>query len=203
MAAGPASAEYFKDSVAIRAAIRCDRIATRLALANDPERHGALSTRIERHLANWFATLPPATFAFCTAIRGEFDVMPLATQLVGQGWHASIAVAPGPASALIFRHWIPQTPLTADQFGIPVPQTAEVAAPEILLIPLVAVDGHGFRLGYGGGYFDRTLASKVPRPLAVGIGFELARVDSVLPQEHDQPMDLVITETGLQHLRRP
>ena len=69
--------------------------------------------------------------------------------------------------------------------------------PNIILLPLVAFDRQGFRLGYGGGYFDRTLAALVPRPLAIGVGFELARVADIRPQAHDLPLDAVVTEAGI------
>ena len=66
-----------------------------------------------------------------------------------------------------------------------------------MLLPLLAFDAQGFRLGYGGGYFDRTLAARVPRPLAMGVGFELARVDDIRPQAHDMRLDAVVTEAGV------
>jgi len=66
-----------------------------------------------------------------------------------------------------------------------------------VLLPLVAFDPQGFRLGYGGGYFDRTLATLVPRPLAIGVGFELARVADVRPHRHDIPLVAVVTEAGI------
>jgi 5-formyltetrahydrofolate cyclo-ligase len=69
--------------------------------------------------------------------------------------------------------------------------------PTALLIPLVGFDGQGHRLGYGGGFFDRTLAAWKPRPLAIGVGFELGRLATITPAPHDQPMDLIITEAGV------
>ena len=68
--------------------------------------------------------------------------------------------------------------------------------PNIVLLPLVAFDCRGYRLGYGGGYFDRTLAALSPRPFAIGVGFELTRVDSIIPGAHDVPLDVVITDAG-------
>jgi 5,10-methenyltetrahydrofolate synthetase len=69
--------------------------------------------------------------------------------------------------------------------------------PQALLIPPVGFDARGFRLGYGGGFYDRTLASLAPRPLAIGVAFELSRVDSIRPQPFDLPMDYVVTERGI------
>ena len=62
------------------------------------------------------------------------------------------------------------------------------------LAPLVGFDSCGYRLGYGGGYYDRTLAAATPKPLAIGVGFELSRLDTIHPQPHDVPMDFIVTE---------
>ena len=69
--------------------------------------------------------------------------------------------------------------------------------PDLLLLPLNAFDGAGYRLGYGGGFFDRTLATLKPRPVAVGVGFEINRVDSIEPEAHDERLDWIVTEAGL------
>ena len=83
-----------------------------------------------------------------------------------------------------------------DSYGIPTPSCGEFITPEALLIPVNVFDAAGYRLGYGGGYFDRTLAALTPRPLAVGVGFETNRVASIRPQPHDQHLDWIITENG-------
>jgi hypothetical protein len=75
-----------------------------------------------------------------------------------------------------FHSWTPASAMGADRHGIPIPADGAQVVPDIVLLPLVAFDAQGFRLGYGGGYFDRTLAAMVPRPRAIGVGFELARV---------------------------
>lgn len=87
--------------------------------------------------------------------------------------------------------------MIADRFGIPVPAYGDFVVPDVLLLPLNAFDDAGYRLGYGGGYFDRTLASIVPRPLAIGVGFTIGRVASIAPQPHDQRLDLIVTEDGV------
>jgi 5-formyltetrahydrofolate cyclo-ligase len=185
---------------ALRAAIRQCCIAERLALAAQVQEHQEKSALIEQHLWAWFATRAPGRFSFCAAIRGEFDCAPLALRLMSLGWHAAMAVADKPASALEFRHWAPEVPMQNDRYGIPVPQSEIVPTPDVLLIPMIAFDAQGYRLGYGGGYFDRTLAhlsASSSYPIAVGIGFAQAQVDSVLPQAHDQRMTMVVTEAGL------
>ncbi len=84
-------------------------------------------------------------------------------------------------------------------WGIPVPPaTSERLAPEICLAPLVGWDAEGYRLGYGGGYFDRTLAALAPRPFVVGVGLQSARLDTIAPQPHDVPLSAIVTEAGVQ-----
>jgi 5,10-methenyltetrahydrofolate synthetase len=100
---------------------------------------------------------------------------------------------------MIFRRWTPDTEMALDRHGIPIPATGEELRPDVVLLPLVAFDPQGFRLGYGGGYFDRTLAAMVPRPLAIGVGFELGRVADIRPQAHDIPLDATLTEAGIVH----
>jgi 5,10-methenyltetrahydrofolate synthetase len=93
--------------------------------------------------------------------------------------------------------------MSADRYGIPIPQDDAELIPDIVLLPLLAFDAQGFRLGYGGGYFDRTLATMVPRPLAIGVGFELGQVPDIRPQAHDIGLDAVVTEAGVLRLRQP
>ena len=97
---------------------------------------------------------------------------------------------------MTFRAWAPDSTMSVDRHGIPIPADDAVLVPDVVLLPLVAFDMRGFRLGYGGGYFDRTLVGIVPRPFTVGIGFEVARVDTIQPQAHDIPLDAVVTEAG-------
>lgn len=93
--------------------------------------------------------------------------------------------------------------MTADPYGIPVPATALSPPPNVLLLPLVAFDAAGYRLGYGGGYFDRTLAAMHPRPLTIGVGFDLCAVADIRPERHDIPLDLIVTESGIRWVNRP
>ena len=79
-------------------------------------------------------------------------------------------------------------------WGIPAPAEGEWVLPEVLLVPLLGFDGAGYRLGYGGGYYDRTLAAMRTKPLAIGIGYELLRLGTIHPRPHDVPMDLIVTK---------
>ncbi len=181
---------------AARQNLRKTRIAAREALpATDRAR---LTARIEDHLDALLDQLAPTTVAFCWPWRGEVDLVPWAHRWLAADANRQIAlpVVRTPCAPMIFLHWHPEVPMETDHHGIPVPSGTEILQPELILVPLNAFDAAGYRLGYGGGYFDRTLAALQPAPLCVGIAFELARVDSTFPQPHDQPMDWIVTEAG-------
>lgn len=181
-------------ATAWRAALRAEKLAARRAL--DAAAQATLSARLETHLRAWLVAREPARLAFCAPVNQEFDARPLVTELLARGWRAAMPVVVAPARPMVFRAWTPWMPMTADRYGIPIPAEGDAITPDIVLLPLVAFDAAGFRLGYGGGYFDRTLAALDPRPLAVGVGFELARTASIQPQPHDLPLDAIITEAG-------
>jgi 5,10-methenyltetrahydrofolate synthetase len=86
--------------------------------------------------------------------------------------------------------------LSVGALDIPYPADSAVVVPEIVLLPMNGWDVAGYRLGYGGGYFDRTLAALRPKPLAIGVAYEMARIDTIHPQDWDVPMDWVVTEKG-------
>ena len=98
---------------------------------------------------------------------------------------------------LEYRLWRPGDPLVDGVWGIPIPERRQMVVPQAVLAPLVGFDRRCYRLGYGGGYFDRTLAALQPRPFAIGVGFELSRIETIYPQDFDIPMDLIVTEAGL------
>lgn len=195
MSPPPTSSEHTADSRAVRAALRRERLAARMAL--DEAAHAALSSRIEAHLAALLESVPARSLAFCAPVRGEFDARPLAARLIGRGWRAAMPVVVAAGAPMEFRGWTPDAEMALDRHGIPIPNGGVAPAPELLLLPLVAFDARGFRLGYGGGYFDRTLAAMVPRPLAVGVGYELGRVADTHPAAHDIALDALVTEAGV------
>jgi len=195
MPATPPSSEHTADSSVFRAGLRRERLDARCAL--DAPTHAALSARIEAHLEALLGSLPPQVLAIFWPIKGEFDARPLAARLIERGWRVALPVATAADSPLDFRAWTPESPMAVGRHEIPVPAAGPHLVPGIVLLPLVAFDAQGFRLGYGSGYFDRTLATLVPRPLAIGVGFELSRVADIRPQPHDQPLDFTATEAGV------
>ena len=189
----PTNSDHPGSASSQRSRLRRDRLAAREAL--DAATHAAFSAAIDARLAALLIHRPAACIGFCWPIRKEFDARPLVLRLLAAGWQAVMPVVVQANAPMTFRHWSPDTPMTTDCHGIPVPSLTNTApAPNILLVPLVAFDDAGYRLGYGGGYFDRTLANCVPRPITIGVGFELARVPTIYPEPHDQLCDFVITE---------
>ncbi len=155
---------------------------------------------IRHHLQKGFPQLAAMRVGFCWPMKNEPDLLPLlaAWQAAGStSFAALLPVVVDAKAALAFRAWTPDTPMADDRYGIPTPTTGDFLVPQALLIPLVAFDAAGFRLGYGGGFFDRTLTSLNPRPLAIGVGFELCRVDTIRPEPHDQRLDAIVTEAGV------
>ena len=129
-------------------------------------------------------------------MRGEFDPRPLATALLGKGWHTAMPVVIA-KSPLEYRPWSPGCAMESGVWDIPVPRDGPAVRPDVLLAPVVGFDTRRFRLGYGGGYFDRTLAALKPRPVAIAVGFEFQRLPSIEPGEFDLPFDFIVTETTI------
>lgn len=157
-----------------------------------------LSSKLAGHLSALLDHLAPSTAGFCWPWRGEFDARDLMAQWLAAapGRRAALPVIEQEAAPMRFRQWSPGAAMTSGRFGIAIPAEGDWLAPDIFLMPVLAVDRAGFRLGYGGGYFDRTLAALKPRPLAVGVGFGFQEVDSILPQTWDERLDWVVTENG-------
>lgn len=151
-------------------------------------------TAIVARLRRQLLALPATTLGFYWPFKGEVDCRPLVRELMDAGWQAALPAVVARATPLEFRPWTTDSKMVPGIWKIPVPDTDTVVSPAVLLIPLVGFDGGYFRLGYGGGYYDRTIAACSDRPLCIGIGFELSRLSSIYPQPHDIPMDRILTE---------
>jgi 5-formyltetrahydrofolate cyclo-ligase len=178
-----------------RQALRETLIARRrgIALAERRRWNEAIAARLEKLLLE----LPVGTIGFYWPFKGEFDPRPLVRRRIAGGWRAALPAVVAPRQPLEFRPWTDGMTLEKGVWNIPTPPAGAVARPDTLLVPLVGFDEQRYRLGYGGGFFDRTLAGMTPRPLAIGIGYELSRVPTIRPQVHDIPMSLVVTEAAL------
>lgn len=106
----------------------------------------------------------------------------------------ALPVIAQPRSPLEYWLWRPNAPMTRGVWNIPVPVERSLATPDIIIAPLVGFHGC-WRLGYGGGYFDRTLAAGNPRPVAIGVGFDILETEHFTPRPHDIPMQAVVTES--------
>jgi 5,10-methenyltetrahydrofolate synthetase len=189
---GEALSKASEDNTAWKQALRRDMAIRRAALTMDE--HAAASARIVGYLLT--AIVPPPVVAFCWPIKREPDVRAIIAHWRQAGSRAALPVVVAEAQPLAFREWSEATPLQPDRYGIPTPTAGDWLTPDLILLPLNGFDAAGYRLGYGGGYFDRTLAALTPRPLAVGVGFEINRLPSIRPEAHDQRLDWIVTEVG-------
>ena len=190
-------AESGETAIEFREKMRREMMNRRAAI--EAEELARWSETLSGHLADLLARLAPKTVGFCWPWRGEFDARDMIAQwLAADPAHrAALPVIDAVAAPMRFREWTPACEMTEGRFGIHIPATGAWRHPDLFLLPLVAVDPAGFRLGYGGGYFDRTLAAMNPRAVAVGVGFGFQQVDTILPQPWDEPLDWVVTEAGL------
>jgi 5-formyltetrahydrofolate cyclo-ligase len=152
--------------------------------------------RIDAHLWRSFPGLAAARLAFCWPIRGEYDARRLAERLRERGAVTALPVVVAPRQPLVFREWHPGVTLASGPLGIPFPVGSDPVVPTAALVPMIGWDEAGYRLGYGGGFFDRTLASLARKPVVIGVSYELAKIKTIRPQSWDIPMDWVVTERG-------
>ena len=175
---------------------RARLIARRLAASAAD--HSCWSGQIEVSLRGGFGGLEGMVVGFYWPFQGEFDARPFVTDLRGRGARAVLPAVVAKAQPLQFREWWPGVPMTNGVYDLPVPDSTPLLTPDALLIPALGFGSQGDRLGYGGGYFDRTLAALHPKPLAVGLAFELSRIATIVPQPHDVLMDFIVTEAGIE-----
>jgi 5,10-methenyltetrahydrofolate synthetase len=157
----------------------------------------AWRVQIDRSLERSFPGLAHCRMAFCWPIKGEYDARHLARTLRQRGALTALPVVTAAKHPLIFREWHPGIELAVGPLDIPYPAHSAEVVPDAVLLPMNGWDAQGYRLGYGGGFFDRTLASLAKRPMVIGVTYELARLDTIHPQAWDIPMDFVVTERGV------
>lgn len=180
-----------------RKAKRAELLSRRrtLELADRTRRASSLAERL-------LATVDLRKFAvlgFYWPIRGELDLRDVARRHVEAGGVTALPVVVAKDAPVEFWQWEPGASMQRGFWNIPVPAERRVLAPNALLIPLVGYDAAGYRLGYGGGYYDRTLAAARPRPFCIGVGYDDAEIETIHPQPHDVPMSLIVTERRLLH----
>ena len=153
--------------------------------------------RMDAHLERAFPGLAAAKLAFCWPIRGEYDARHLARTLRERGALTALPVVVAPRQPLVFREWHPGVKLAKGPLDIPYPVDSPEVVPNAVLLPMNGWDPAGYRLGYGAGFFDRTLASLAKKPAVIGVTYEMAKMETIHPQSWDIPADWVVTERGV------
>lgn len=159
--------------------------------------HQQWSQAISDLLKQGFPKLQNMNIGIYWPFRGEYDPRSTAQYFMQHGATLALPEVVSKDEPLCFREWSPDTPLKMGAYGIPVPVEAKAVRVDAIIVPMVGFDQHGYRLGYGSGYFDRTLATYQPQPLTIGIAFEIQRLENVYAQPHDIAMHYIVTESGI------
>jgi 5-formyltetrahydrofolate cyclo-ligase len=154
-------------------------------------------SRIDAYLERSFPGLARLRVAFCWPIKNEYDARHFARTLRERGALTALPVVVAPKMPLLFREWHPGVELAKGALDIPYPVNSPQVVPEAVLLPMNGWDSKGYRLGYGVGFFDRTLASLAQRPVVIGVSYEQARLETIYPQSWDIPVDYLVTERGV------
>jgi 5,10-methenyltetrahydrofolate synthetase len=185
--------------------LRRSLLEARLQAASDPAGSVALNQRLDDALTRY----APVCVGFYWPLKGEFDACAaIAIWLARDARHeAGLPVIRGAGEPLDFHAWAPDMPMKDGRHRIPEPVSGRVVIPDLLFVPCVGFDDDGYRLGYGGGYYDRTLAQwpGATRPVTVGVAFEACRTGALPREPHDIPLDAIVTEAGFYptHPARP
>ena len=182
------------DILAWRKQKRDELIAARMALPQAA--HAEADNAIARRLDTGFVEIEPCLVGAFWPFRREFNVLPILDGLIADGFTIALPVVLGKGRPLEFRPWDRATKLASGVYDIPYPAEGEAVQPKMLIVPLVGFDDEGYRLGYGGGFYDRTLEAMDPRPFCLGVGFELGHLPTIHPLPHDIPMNAIVTEKG-------
>ncbi len=157
------------------------------------------SAQIAENGLGFLALKPGAIVSGFSAIRDEIDLEPLLRRLADEGYRLCLPVIEGKGRPLVFRAWAPGDVMGEAAWGIAEPLPSQpILEPDVVLVPLLAFDAKGYRLGYGGGFYDRTLLRlRALKPaIAVGIAYDEQRIDAVPHLDYDQQLDWVLTPSG-------
>lgn len=168
----------------------------------DRRREVSRETRVQAsaivtgHIRDAVPDIDRAVIGFYWPIKGELDPREFVAMCLTKGASAALPVVVEKNRPVEFHAWTPSCEMTPGFGNIPVPVRRDAVNPTILLVPLIGFDARGYRLGYGSGYYDRTLAALSPRPLTIGVGYEWGRLPTIHPQPHDIAMDAIATDAG-------
>ncbi|RUX91902.1 5-formyltetrahydrofolate cyclo-ligase [Mesorhizobium sp. M7D.F.Ca.US.004.01.2.1] len=163
-------------------------------LAVDTEERKVKSERIASRLDLTIGKVSGRIVSGYWPFRGEPDLRNWAIKVIERGGRIALPVVIKKGWPLEFRVWGPGDPLERGVWNILVPSHGPSVQPDVVIAPVVGFDEANYRLGYGGGFFDRTLAAMSKRPFVVGVGYAGSRVRTIYPQPHDIPMDVIVTD---------
>lgn len=169
-------------------------IAARLAVSADIR--SAMSARIAEGLDRVIGDPAGRIVSLYWPFRGEPDLRPWMESINARGGRTALPIVIEKGQPLVFKAYKAGDRLEKGVWNIPIPAEGDPVYPDIVISPIVGVDPQNYRLGYGGGFFDRTLAAMPFKPLVIGIGYELQRIPTIYPQDHDIPMDRIVTEAA-------
>lgn len=177
-------------------ALRQTLLKARLQAAREPSHNAALSRRVVDTLRHY----QPACVGFFWPLSGEFDARAAISIWLAADTsrEAALPVVVNRHAALEFHAWQPDMPMKTGHHQIAEPTSERIVIPDLLFVPCVGFDADGYRLGYGGGYYDRTLAAWPAhrKPVTVGIAYEACRTEALDHEAHDIPLDAIVTEAG-------
>lgn len=183
-----------------RGVLRKQLQAERQALLDRHQR----AVQLQEVLRVWLLGRQETAIGAYWPIKGEFDALPALYRWseVEPQRRIGLPVIDRATKRLRFHVWYPGCPMEDDAYGIPKPKDTEAFSPQLLLVPCVGYGPKGVRLGYGGGFYDRTLAELSPRPLTAGLAYAHGYVPWLQAEPHDVPLDVMITDEGV-HWQRP
>ncbi|MDW5444221.1 5-formyltetrahydrofolate cyclo-ligase [Polaromonas sp. SM01] len=182
---------------------------------------------LQRVLRIWLIGREDAVIGAYWPIKGEFDPLPALYRwqedaMLGESFEPKTPLVPDGSvqiatesiasrsprkiglpvvdkvhKTLTFHAWYPGCPMEEDAYGIPKPKDTEVIVPTLLFVPCVGYGPGGYRLGYGGGFYDRTLATLQPQPFTVGLGYSHGWLPELAPEPHDVPLDTLLNDEGV------
>ena len=176
-------------------------ISARLALS--VAERAAHSSLVARYLDQIVPFVSSAIVSVYWPFRGEPDLRPWMSAASSKGVRVALPVVVAKGQPLVFREWHPEARLEQGAWNIPYPAGGAPVRPTVVVAPLVGFDPAGYWLGYGGGFFDRTLAALDPRPLAIGVGHPIGALASIYPQPHDIRMDIIVAATSVDYRSLP
>ncbi len=178
-----------------KAVLRRQLQAEREALVDRHER----AMQLQHALRVWLVTRPDTAIGAYWPIKGEFDALPALYRWAeaDQQRVIGLPVVNKASKQLSFHAWWPGCEMEEDAYGIPKPRDTPAFHPTLLLVPCVGYGPGGLRLGYGGGFYDRTLATLQPRPFTCGLAYSHGHVPWLQGEAHDVPLDAILTDEGV------